>query len=198
MVWFEQVLVPQSTPTLRRYVTRLMPGDPHRADDIVQETLLRAWRHLSTVKAARSPQAWLTRVARNLAIDWSRRHAARPTEVDDDLSTAVWAPADDLYEAVLDRAVLIRALRKLSPAHREALILVHYQDQTHAEVATALGVPAGTMKSRAHYATRELQQALDAQGVTSAAYGEAGAAYGEAGPGAREALEGSCPKSRPL
>lgn len=170
MVWFSQVLVPESTPTLRRYVTRLMPGDPHRADDIVQETLLRAWRHLPTVSAARSPQAWLTRVARNLAIDWSRRHAARPTEVDEDVTGTAWTPGDDLFEAALDRAVLDRALRRLSPVHREAVILVHYQDRTHAEAAGDLRVPAGTIKSRTHYAARELRQALAEHGITGSTY----------------------------
>jgi RNA polymerase sigma-70 factor (ECF subfamily) len=164
--WFANVLVPQSTPALHKYVRRLLPGDPHRAEDIVQETHLRAWRHLDTVAAARSPQAWLSRVARNLAIDWSRRSAARPSEVEEDVTAMVWPPGDDLYHAVLDRTVLIDALRNLSPLHREVLILVHYQDRTHAEVAGALGVPPGTVKSRAHYATRELLRALGELGVT--------------------------------
>jgi RNA polymerase sigma-70 factor (ECF subfamily) len=164
--WFENVLVPQSTPALQKYVRRLLPGDPHRAEDIVQETHLRAWRHLDTVASARSPQAWLSRVARNLAIDWSRRTAARPAEVEEDVTALVWQPGDDLYHAALDRTVLIEALRNLSPLHREILILVHYQDRTHAEVAGALGVPAGTVKSRAHYATRELLRALGERGIT--------------------------------
>lgn len=169
-MWFEQVLVPQSTPTLRRFVSRLMPGDPHRADDIVQETLLRAWRHLPTVAAARSPQAWLTRVARNVAIDWSRRHAARPTEVDEDVTGTAWAPGEDLFDAALDRAVLDRALRKLSPAHRDAVILVHYHDHTHAEVADVLSVPPGTVKSRTYYATRELRETLGDHGIRGSSY----------------------------
>ncbi|GIF33342.1 sigma-70 family RNA polymerase sigma factor [Actinoplanes utahensis] len=168
--WFEQVLVPQSTPGLRRYVRRLLPGDPDRADDIVQETLLRAWRNLTVVAGARSPEAWLSRVARNVAIDWARRHAARPTEVDEDVTATVWEPGEYAYEAVLDRAVLFGALRTLSPLHREALLRVHYQDRTHTEVAGTLGVPPGTVKSRAHYATRELQRILGEQGVTGPAY----------------------------
>jgi RNA polymerase sigma-70 factor (ECF subfamily) len=164
--WFEDVLVPESTPPLRRYVRQLLPGDPHRAEDIVQETLLRAWRHVSTVAETRSPQAWLSRVARNVAIDWARRHAARPAEVDEDLSTFP-APDDERYDAALDRTVLIGALRRLSPAQREILVLVHCEDRTHAEVAHSLGVPAGTVKSRAFYGSRELRRVLGDIGVTS-------------------------------
>jgi RNA polymerase sigma-70 factor (ECF subfamily) len=172
VAWFEQVLVPESAPALRRYVIRLMPGDPHRADDIVQETLLRAWRHLDTVAAARSPQAWLTRVARNLAIDWARRHAARPPEAEfeEDVPAIAWAAGEDLYDAALDRAVLVPALRTLSPVHQEALLLVHYRDRTHTEAADALHIPPGTVKSRTHHATRKLRQALGENGVTGSMY----------------------------
>jgi len=165
VAWFEHVLVPQSTPELRRYVRRLLPGDDDRADDIVQETLLRAWRHVTTLAATRSPQAWLSRVARNLAIDSARRHAARPYEVADDLSI-VRAPAEERYDTALDRAVLVGVLRKLSPAQREILMLVHGEDRTHTDVASTLGLPTGTVKSRAHYATRELRRLLGDAGVT--------------------------------
>jgi len=167
VTWFEQVLVPQSTPALRRYIGRMLPGDPHSAEDIAQETLLRAWRNLPAVAGARSPQAWLSRVARNVTIDWARRTAARPPEVDEDVSGAAWGPADELYDAALDRAVLLGALRDLSPLHQEVLIRVHYQDRTHADVARTLGIPPGTVKSRAHYAARELQRLLGVQGVTT-------------------------------
>ncbi|WP_432827242.1 sigma-70 family RNA polymerase sigma factor [Dactylosporangium sp. CA-092794] len=169
--WFERVLVPESSPALRQYIGRLLPGDPHRVEDIVQETLLRAWRHLATVAAARSPQAWLTRVARNLAIDWVRRHAARPTEVDEvdeDSAPAIWTPGEGLLDAALDRVILVGALRDLSPVHREVLIRVHFRDRTHAEVAGELGVPLGTVKSRAYYAAQLLRRALGHYGVTDA------------------------------
>ncbi|MFI7079309.1 sigma-70 family RNA polymerase sigma factor [Micromonospora sp. NPDC049903] len=166
--WYERVLVPESTPALRRYARRLVPGDPHRAEDLVQETLLRAWRHLPTVANARNPQAWLSRVAHNLCVDQARRVTARPTEVAEDVTTTVWEPAESLYDAALDRAMLMPALRSLSAVHQEALILVYYQDRTHSEVAGALGVPPGTVKSRTHHATRELQRALSRHGVTRA------------------------------
>ncbi|WP_422771302.1 sigma-70 family RNA polymerase sigma factor [Plantactinospora sp. WMMC1484] len=167
--WYERVLVPQSRPALHRYALRLVPGDPHRAEDLVQETLLRAWRNLDSVASARSPQAWLSRVAHNLCIDQARRVAARPAEVAEDLTARVWEPAESLYEAALDRAELEPALRSLSAVHREALLLVYYQDRTHREVAGVLGVPPGTMKSRTHNAARELQRALHRRGVTGSA-----------------------------
>ncbi|RKR86632.1 RNA polymerase sigma-70 factor (ECF subfamily) [Micromonospora pisi] len=167
--WYERVLVPQSCPALHRYARRLVPGDPHRAEDLVQETLLRAWRNLASVASARSPQAWLSRVAHNLCIDQARRMAARPAEVAEDVTATVWEPADSLYDAALDRAMLEPALRSLSAVHREALLLVYYQDRTHREVAGLLGVPPGTVKSRTHNAARELQRALGRHGVTGSA-----------------------------
>ncbi|WP_433528463.1 sigma-70 family RNA polymerase sigma factor [Micromonospora sp. CA-263727] len=169
VTWYERVLVPQSRPALHRYARRLLPGDPHRAEDLVQETLLRAWRNLASVASARSPQAWLSRVAHNLCIDQARRVTARPVEVAEDVTAVEWGPAESLYDAALDRAVLEPALRSLSAAHREALLLVYYQDRTHREVAGVLGVPPGTVKSRTHNATRELQRALHRRGVTSSA-----------------------------
>ncbi|MFG1901148.1 MULTISPECIES: sigma-70 family RNA polymerase sigma factor [Micromonospora] len=169
VTWYEQVLVPQGRPALHRYARRLVPGDPHRAEDLVQETLLRAWRNLASVASARSPQAWLSRVARNLCVDQARRAAARPAEVAEDVTAVTWQPAESLYEAALDRAVLEPALRSLSAVHREALLLVYYQDRTHREVARALAVPPGTVKSRTHNATRELQRALSRHGVTGSA-----------------------------
>ncbi|ROO63185.1 RNA polymerase sigma-70 factor (ECF subfamily) [Micromonospora sp. Llam0] len=169
VTWYERVLVPQSRPALHRYARRLVPGDPHRAEDLVQETLLRAWRNLASVASSRSPQAWLSRVAHNLSIDQARRVAARPAEVAEDVTGTVWQPAESLYDAALDWATLEPALRSLSAVHREALVLVYYQDRTHREVATLLGVPPGTVKSRTHNATRELQRVLSSHGVTGSA-----------------------------
>jgi RNA polymerase sigma-70 factor (ECF subfamily) len=102
-------------------------------------------------------------------IDWARRHAARPLEVDADL-TRIWAPAEERYDTALDRAMLVDAMRSLSPMHREALIRVHYEDRTHAEVASTLGLPAGTVKSRAHYAIRELRRVLSDAGMTERSF----------------------------
>lgn len=166
VIWFERVLVPQNAPALHRYVRRLLPGDPHRSEDVVQETLLRAWRHLTAVAAAASPQAWLTRVARNVVIDGLRRAATHPVEVDEDVTAAVAEAGEVVFDAALERAVLGRALWQLSPVHREVLVLVHLQDRTHADVADRLGVPPGTVKSRVHYAARELRRALGDLGVT--------------------------------
>ncbi|MFV2021909.1 sigma-70 family RNA polymerase sigma factor [Micromonospora sp. LOL_023] len=171
VTWYERVLVPQSRPALHRYARRLMHGDPHRAEDLVQETLLRAWRNLASVASARSPQAWLSRVAHNLSIDQARRVTARPAEVSEDVTAMAWQPAENLFDAALDRVALEPALRSLSAVHREALLLVYYQDRTHREVAGVLGVPPGTVKSRTHNATRQLQRVLSGCGVTGSTPG---------------------------
>lgn len=137
---------------LQAYAQRLCQGDRQRAEDLVQETLLRAWRHPASMDPAHgSVRAWLFTTARNLAIDAWRRRSVRVTEVVTDQPPE---PPPDLDEA--DRAVeawtIAEALNQLSPAHREVLTECFYRGRSVAEAAARLGVPPGTVKSRTHYA----------------------------------------------
>jgi RNA polymerase sigma-70 factor, ECF subfamily len=140
------------------YVDRFSPGLAS-TDDIVQETFIRAWRHLPQLAADdRLVRPWLFRVARNLLIDADRRARSRPVTVaaGPDLDPG----QEDALGQIMDRQLLAAALAKLSPAHRVVLVETFYRGGTMAAVARRLGIPAGTARSRLHYALDALRQHL--------------------------------------
>ncbi|MFD8796853.1 sigma-70 family RNA polymerase sigma factor [Streptomyces vinaceus] len=149
---------------LMRFAIRLTRGDRYRAEDIVQETLLRAWRRPpATVPAGDDERllAWLYTVARNLAVDLHRRDRAVPVgAVPPQLLDR--AAADDVADRVVDRQLVRKALDGLSDEHREVIVRVHLCDRPGEETARELGVSPGTVKSRTHYALRALRRELAA------------------------------------
>lgn len=148
------------------FVLRLNGGDRGAAEDVVQETLLQAWRHPEALDPARGPlRPWLFTVARRLVIDQHRARRARPPEVGDDGLADL--PADDGIDAALDRWVIADALDSLTAVHREALLHTYYAGRTVTEAARVLGVPPGTVKSRVFYALKALKLALEERGVTT-------------------------------
>ncbi|TWD80913.1 RNA polymerase sigma-70 factor (ECF subfamily) [Kribbella amoyensis] len=147
--------------SLRRYVKSLVGWDTFAVEDVVQETLMRAWQQAETLDWESRPiRMWLFRVARNLVVDLHRRERrAVPSGLcEAEFATTISAP--DPAERVTDRHVLVDALRRLSPAHREVIVRVHLRGQPGEVVATALGVPLGTVKSRTHTAVRALRADL--------------------------------------
>jgi RNA polymerase sigma-70 factor, ECF subfamily len=153
-------------PVLLAYALRLTDGDRVRAEDIVQETLVRAWRNLDRLdEAAGAIRPWLFTVAQHLAIDAHRARRARPTEVGDAVLAAL--PGLDDVEDSLDRILVTDALGSLSHEHRAVIVETYYRGRSVAEAARVLGIPPGTVKSRCHYALRALKLALAERGVTT-------------------------------
>jgi RNA polymerase sigma-70 factor (ECF subfamily) len=159
-----RVLYEEHAGALLGYATRLT-GSRMAAEDLVQETLLRAWRHREELALGNRPvRAWLIAVARNLATDRARAAAARPTEV---AETPHRLPVQgDHAEAVAGTADMLDILRSLSDKHRAVLYELYYNDRTATEAADALGIPVGTVKSRAHHALRALRARLDELGLS--------------------------------
>jgi RNA polymerase sigma-70 factor (ECF subfamily) len=146
------------------YALRLTGGDRARAEDLVQETLLRAWKHPRVLDQSQgSARAWLFTVARRIAIDGWRSAAAR-VEITTDEPPELALP--DGTERALQGWLVAEALGELSVAHREVLGLCYFQGYSVADAAKVLGVAAGTVKSRTHYALRALRLALEERGVT--------------------------------
>ena len=143
---------------LHGYVEHFCP-DGASSDDIVQETFIRAWRHLPQLSADDRPiRPWLFRVARNLLIDADRAARARPVTVQEQPDEE--AGTDPGLDQVLDREIVSGALQHLSSVHQAVLVLTFYQGGTLATVARELGIPHGTARSRLYYALRALRQQL--------------------------------------
>ncbi len=156
-----EVLYASVRQPLQRYVVKIMLGERDIAEDIVQETFMRAWRYLDgheTVEAG-SLRPWMFTVARNLAIDVLRARRARPSEVMmDDLS--LLPGGEDEIGGLVQAESVRAALRELSPEHRAVLIELYFHDRSPAEVAERTCVPIGTVRSRTYYAKRAMREHL--------------------------------------
>ena len=144
------------------YVLRLTGGDRGKAEDVVQETLLRAWRTPPVLdQSSGSARAWLFTVARRIVIDdW--RSSRRRQEVISADPPEVAEP--DRTELSATRDLVVTALSRLSAEHRQVLLECYWRDASVAEAALRLGVPPGTIKSRTHYALRALRSAIEELG----------------------------------
>lgn len=147
------------------FVCRLNGGDRAWAQDVVQETMLRAWRNPEVlVQSGGSARSWLFTVARRIVIDeWRRPRTAREVlrDVPDEVAEA------DRADAILDAWMVADALARLTPEHRAVIVECYYRGHTTAEAARVLDIPDGTVKSRSHYALKALRLSLQEMGVTA-------------------------------
>jgi RNA polymerase sigma-70 factor (ECF subfamily) len=152
----------EHAPALWAYVVNLTGGDRAKAQDVVQETMLRAWRTPDVLAQARgSVRGWLYTVARRIVIDEWRASRSRPEVVTDAVPER---GGRDEAETVVNRRLVVDALRTLSPEHRAVIVECYLRGASVAEAAQTLGIAPGTVKSRTHYALRALRLALEEAG----------------------------------
>jgi len=143
---------------------RALLGDPGAAEDAVQETFLRAWAACRSFDPEAGPSlaTWLGTIARNVAVDALRARSVRPrlTAVVDEPEERADRTAAGV-DAALQRMVLLEALGGISAEHRGVVLMAVVRDRPYADVAAALDIPVGTVKSRVHHALRGMRRTLD-------------------------------------
>ena len=146
-------------------IARLILRDFDRAEDAVQEALVRCWRDLPSLRDPEKFDAWLNRILMRSITDEARKRRGFVANVVQ--LTHEPAVADSSGE-LADRDQIARVFERLSVEHRTIVVLYHYLGMTTDEAAKTIGIPHGTAKSRLHYATEALRSALeaDARGVS--------------------------------
>jgi RNA polymerase sigma-70 factor (ECF subfamily) len=136
---------------VRHYALRLV-RDPWLADDVLQETFLRAWKYWSTFRSDSNREAWLIRICRNAAFDLlAQRNRRRESPLRDDETSGTSSLLSlDTSDALLD----------LSLEHREVIFLIDFLEYEYSVAAGILGVPVGTVRSRLHRARSALRSSM--------------------------------------
>jgi RNA polymerase sigma-70 factor (ECF subfamily) len=152
-------------------VARLILRDSERAEDAVQDALIRAWQDIRGLRDPDRFDAWLRRLlvrACYRAAERHRRHAAVELNIDG----AIGPTGGDPQATVAVRDQLDRGFRRLSPEQRAVIVLHHYLGLSLVDAADTLGIPLGTMQSRLSRATQVMRAALEADDRTPALAGE--------------------------
>ncbi len=145
-------------------------GDVNAAQDVVQETFLRAWRAADRFDSSvASLRVWLFAIARTTMIDHARASAARPWDANVQDATAVDDATDgveDQTERLMRSWMVHEALQRISEQHRNAIVETHLKERSYAEVAAEHGIPIGTLRSRVFYGLKSLRVAMEEMGET--------------------------------
>ncbi|GAA2899742.1 RNA polymerase sigma factor [Actinoplanes cyaneus] len=141
------------------YLRGLNRHEPQLAEDLLQETMLKAWRHRDSLPVEdERARRWLFTIARNITIDSVRSRKAKPAEVR--LADAGDAAGGEFMDYTLSLQAMRAAFEQLSPMQRTVLHELYVEGRAADEVAVRLGVPVGTVKSRAFYALRAVRKAM--------------------------------------
>jgi RNA polymerase sigma-70 factor (ECF subfamily) len=145
-------------------------GDPGLAQDAVQETFLRAWQSAGRYDPKRaSLRVWLFAITRNVLVDLHRRRTkasfAAVTSHEDGVAEAL-PPTPDGTDAIVDRALVVSALGRLSAGHRQVIVETYLRGRSYDELAAESGVAAGTLRSRSYYGLKALRITMEEMGVT--------------------------------
>ena len=147
-------------PRLRRYA-RALAGNRDDADDLVQDTLERAWAKSALWNGVSDMRAWLFSIMHNQHVDGIRRPKLATVMMDDDTPEVAMAPTQGERLAVLDLQV---ALDLLPVEQKEIVLLVALEDMAYAEIATTLGIPIGTVMSRLSRGRERLRALMEGRG----------------------------------
>jgi RNA polymerase sigma-70 factor (ECF subfamily) len=138
-------------------------SDRSAAEEILQDTFLRAFKHLDNIREGVSLSPWLYRIAVNLAYDWTARRSRGPVALESVIECLI-APMSASPEYKVEQrelySLVYEALEKLEFKQRATLVLFYLHDLSLAEVAEIMDCPVGTVKSRLHYARENLRREL--------------------------------------
>lgn len=150
-------LVERYHDRLRYYVRRLLAGSG-QTDDVLQDVWLAVFRRIHTLRNPAAVRVWLYRVARNAALMKHRGDRTRMVPLSESAALAPVAEEQE-FEAE-DAARIHTGLGRLRPEHREILLLRFLEQMSYEQIAEVVGCPLGTVRSRIHYAKRELRQQM--------------------------------------
>jgi RNA polymerase sigma-70 factor (ECF subfamily) len=153
-----RILVERHEAVVRAYAAGLL-RDPHEAEDAAQETFLRAFRRLGAYRGEGTLLAWLLRICRNHCLDRLRARPPQAVALREDMTLSRDDPAG-AAAVVVDRERLLTAIASLSEPLQEAFVLRELRGLSYEEVARALDVPVGTVRSRLHAAGAQLREWL--------------------------------------
>jgi len=144
---------------LKAYVFGIV-GDAFRMDDVMQETTIKAYRSLGSFNRKSSFKTWIYRIAHNTALDDVRRNS-KVVSIDPATVHQIADSAPSISTSVAGRLDIQRALERLTPAHRTAVLMIDAHGFDYSTAAEIIGVPRGTVASRVNEARSQLRRLLD-------------------------------------
>lgn len=147
---------------LKGYVIK-MTGDPHLAQDIIQDTLLKAVLNIKKFEPKARFSTWLIRIATNVFRDYLRKN--KPLELIEDTLEDKTQNVEDIASANIEYKEIMGIIQKLSPEKRYAFILKHYHGYKYEEIAQILDCPIGTVRSRIHNAVKYIIEEFERKGI---------------------------------